>query len=144
MTNMKKYGRKGFINLESVKDKPFRGTIAEVTPENQFGRPVLHFEGGAKFSLNVTNTEIVLNTYGEESKDWVGHVVELYPGMLPNTNGGEKEGVRLRPISLPEHYGDGGDKGTAATPVARKKIAPQPDFGEETPPSDDPSDPFRL
>jgi hypothetical protein len=99
MTNMRKFGGQGLIKLDDVQNKPFRDRIVAVT-ESQYGRPVLHFECGRQFSLYVTNTETMLKAYGDYDSGWIGQVVELYPGMLPR-NGGEQEGVCLRPISAP-------------------------------------------
>ena len=106
MTNMRKFGSKGFINLDDVRVKSISDQIVAVT-ESQYGRPVVHLKCGRQFSLNVTNTEIMIKAYGDDDQGWLGQEVELYPGMLPR-NGGEQEGVCLKPISLPEHNGNGG------------------------------------
>jgi hypothetical protein len=90
MTNMRKFGGKGLIKLDDVCGTPFCDEIVAVT-ESQYGRPVLHFKCGRQFSLNVTNTEIMLKAYGDDDHGWIGQEVELYPGMLPRNGGGEQE-----------------------------------------------------
>jgi hypothetical protein len=124
MTNMRKFGTHGFIKLDRVRGKPIRGKIVEVT-ESQFSRPILRFEDGSQFSLNGTNTDTMLDVYGEDDRNWIGQVVELYEGML-RVAGGEQEGVRLRPISLPEHYGDGGNGAKAPATATKKATAAEP------------------
>jgi hypothetical protein len=122
MTNMRKFGGKGLVKLDDVCSTSFRDEIDAVT-ESQYGRPVLHFKCGRQFSLNVTNTEIMLKAYGDDDRGWLGQDVELYSGMLP-WNGGEQEGVCLKPISLPEHIGNGG---RGKLPTAPPAPEPGPD-----------------
>jgi hypothetical protein len=115
---MNKYGGQGFFKLDDVRGKPFRDRIVAVT-ESQYGRPVLHFKCGRRFSLNVTNTGVMLKAFGEDDTGWIGQDVELYPGMLPRSSG-EQEGVCLKPISLP-------DGGRGKLPTAPPAPEPGPD-----------------
>jgi hypothetical protein len=116
MTNMRKFGGQGLVKLDDVRDKLFSDRIVGVT-ESQYGRPVLHFQCGRQFSLNVTNTEKMLKAFGDDDSGWIGQVVELYPGML-SRSGGDQEGVCLRPISKSEHYGDGARRRQPTAPSA--------------------------
>jgi hypothetical protein len=124
MTDMRKFGGQGLVKLDDVRDKPFRDQIAAVTV-NQYERPVLHFKCGRQFSLNVTNTEVMLKAFGEDDSDWIGKFVELYPGMLP-WNGGQQEGVCLRATTEPEQYVDGA-KGKR--PTAHRATSAPDEFG---------------
>ncbi len=102
--DMRKYSGTSFIGLEDVKEKPRQERIADIAI-GKYGRPDLLFEGGRKFSVNVTNNEIMCDAYGWDSASWLGHVIELYAGELPY-QGAMQAGVLVRPISKPEHYGN--------------------------------------
>jgi hypothetical protein len=77
--DMSKYVGSAFLSLKDVQDGPVRGKITAVEPGN-YGRPVVTFTNGLKFSLNTTNNRTLMNAFGEESDDWVGEEIELYAG----------------------------------------------------------------
>ena len=47
-------------------------------------KPVLYFRGKVKgFVLNATNYDAIADAYGDETDDWSGQPVELYPTKVP-------------------------------------------------------------
>jgi hypothetical protein len=76
---MRKYGRGGFITLEDVRDKPICGTIVSVS-EGQYGRPVLALSTGQKFTLNATNSDVLIDAYGPDDSDWISMIIEITAG----------------------------------------------------------------
>jgi hypothetical protein len=98
--DMSAYGGKAFIGVDDVRDGPVQGKIAAINL-SQWDRPVLVFESGGQFSLNVTNTRDLLKVYGKNSESWIGHVVELFLGDVKDANGETKEGVRVKAVSRP-------------------------------------------
>jgi hypothetical protein len=91
-----KYASKRFYKLDDVQDRPRRETIAGCS-EGQYGKPVLTFKSGRRFSLNATNIDIMREAFGDESNDCVGHEVELYAGEI-KYNGDVRSTVLIRPI----------------------------------------------
>src|SRR5262249_36787765 len=61
--DMSKYAGSAFITLDHVKDGPIRGVI-DAIEEGQYGRPVITFTTGLRFSLNVTNTQTLIKACG--------------------------------------------------------------------------------
>jgi len=109
--DMSKYAGSAFITLDHVKDGPIRGVI-DAIEEGQYGRPVITFTTGLRFSLNVTNTQTLIKACGSESDDCIGEQVELYQGTIPY-QGSLKEAVVLR------HLPHDGEK---KPPPARPKL----------------------
>jgi hypothetical protein len=95
--DMSKYAGSSFLGLDDVQDGPVRGHIAHIE-EGQFGRPVITFENGLKFSLNVTNTVTLLKAFGSESDDLLGEQIELFAGETTYNNEA-KPSVLVRAIA---------------------------------------------
>lgn len=46
-------------------------------------KPVLYFQGKERgLALNKTNASIITEAYGDETGDWLGYEIELYPAMV--------------------------------------------------------------
>src|SRR5262245_2013212 len=118
--DMKKYGR-GFVSVEDVHGGPRQEKIADVFIHAKFSCPVLDFESGDQFTLNVTNTRAMNHAYGTESNNWIGQVVELSLGHdVDHKDGKEKETVALHPISVRQPSTDNG--GTKALQSRRDDL----------------------
>jgi hypothetical protein len=129
MLDMSKYAGAAFIGLDDVKDGPMRGTIATVD-EGKFGRPVLTFENGFKFPLNVTNVQTLIKAWGEKSQDYIGESVELYEGTT-KFEGENRRSVLVRPLPRKPDDRKKKPKPTAAAPT---KAQQQPnDLNDEIP-----------
>jgi hypothetical protein len=98
--DMTKFSGVHFIKLNDVFDAPIRGTIASVEEDERFGKPVLTFESGEKFSVNSTNNRILLRAYGKHDTDWIGKEIELYAGEVEFQKK-MQPAVIVRPISPP-------------------------------------------
>jgi hypothetical protein len=93
---MSKYAGSSFINYDDVEGGPFRGTIAGVA-HGSYDKAVVTFSSGQRFSLNVTNTQILIKAWGDESEDWIGEKAELYAGTV-KFKGEETPSVLVRPL----------------------------------------------
>jgi hypothetical protein len=57
-------------------------TLEDVDEEKQ--KPVLHFKYRQKgLVLNATNYDLIADSYGDETDDWAGQPIELYPTRVP-------------------------------------------------------------
>jgi len=65
-----KYASKRFYKLDDVQDRPRRETIADCS-EGQYGKPVLTFKSGRRFSLNATNIDIMREAFAVRRRDQV-------------------------------------------------------------------------
>lgn len=67
-------------------------------------KPVVHFREGQNkkpLALAVTNCKAIATLYGNETEDWVGKRITLYP--TTTTFGGEVvECIRVRPVKPPD------------------------------------------
>jgi hypothetical protein len=117
--DMKQYGASAFIGVENLRDGPRQETIAAVAL-GKFDRPTVTFESGDQFSLNKTNTRILIKAYGPNSKDWTGKTIELFIGTA-TYNKEERESVVVRPIS------------PAKQPEAPTPAPPKADMNDDIP-----------
>jgi len=115
-----------FLGLNDVKDGPFRGDLVAVE-EGKFGKLVLIFTNGLKFSLNVTNTTELIKAFGSETDDWLGESVELYQGetlyqgeMVPS--------VRLTPLMR-----EAGEEKKPPKPKPKSENGKRGDMDDEIP-----------
>jgi hypothetical protein len=108
-----------FISLGDVQSGPIHGKIAAVNL-SKYNRPVLVFESGAQLSLNVTNSNALQKVYGADTDSWIGHVVEMYLGMLPY-QGQQQEGVRVKALSRPEPSQDSEPKPEKAKTATKRR-----------------------
>ena len=64
---------------------------------------VLHFQGKEKgLALNKTNAQILAMTYGTESDNWLGQLVELWVDPYVTFGGKMVGGIKLTPKSPPK------------------------------------------
>jgi hypothetical protein len=96
--DMREYAGSNFIRVDDVRGKPWRGRIRSVKI-GQHDRPVVEFDTGERLTLNATNTKLMINAYGADSRDWVSVEVELFAGETM-FNGTPRESVLVRPISV--------------------------------------------
>ena len=99
--DMSKFSGAHFIKLNDVRDAPIRGIIAGIEEDERFGKPVLTFESGEKFSVNATNNRILLRAYGKHDTDWIGKEIELYAGEVEFQKK-MQPAVIVRPVSPPD------------------------------------------
>ena len=128
----RKYGA-GFVKPEDVRDGPRQEKIVNVYISEKFKCPVLDFESGDQFSLNVTNTRVMNRAYTTESDKWLQQVVELLLGHYTDYSGKtpeERETVVLRPISVRQPSPDNG--GAKAQEVA-PRLPARDEFDDEIP-----------
>jgi hypothetical protein len=122
--DMRAYGKtRTFISFDDVVDAPRRGKIVDCRI-GSYDKPVIEFEDGKKLSLNRTNVDELVATYGEDSRDWVGKTIELYAGQT-KYEGGERDSVLVRPVSPPMGFKE-------RTPVPPKQSA-KTDMSDDVP-----------
>ena len=93
---------------------------------------VLHFAGKEQgMVLNKTNTSVVMDLYGDETDDWVGKVVEVFPTKV-DYGGKLVDALRLRQPVAPAAPLE------AAAPVAPATVPAQPATTEADPNADIP------
>jgi hypothetical protein len=79
---MSQYAATAFIKLEDVSAGPLCKLIASID-EGQFGKPVITFSDGTKFSLNKTNTRALIRAFGTEDHEaWLDREIVLYAGKV--------------------------------------------------------------
>jgi hypothetical protein len=66
--------------------------------EGQYGKPDLTLGNGRRFSLNATNTKVLVNAFGRNSNDYLGQQIELYAGTI-KFKGENQDSVLVRPIT---------------------------------------------
>jgi hypothetical protein len=129
--DMQKFSGGSFIKVADVKDGPLKEQIAAVTL-GKWDKPNLVFESGSLLSVNATNNQILMRTYGRNSDDWVGKEIELYLGEIEFQEK-PQEAVLVRPISPPLKPAER----TKLPPEQQQKPAPAPEV-----PKRDPGHPF--
>lgn len=118
-----------WLKTEDLQGKPRVVTIEAVGIEDIGDdgdrKPVMSFQGMEKgFVLNSTNFDTIAEAYGEETDDWHGHKIELYP-TTTDFKGKRTPCIRIRTAP--------------AKPAPRKPAAT---FESENP-ADGMEDPFR-
>ncbi len=71
-----------FLKAEDLQGKKVRLTVAGVAMEKlgDDTKPVMSFKGtDKKFVLNRTNASMMCELFGDESGDWIGKPIMLYP-----------------------------------------------------------------
>ena len=101
--DMTQYGRsKTFITFEDVVNGPMQAKTVDCEIGG-YGRPVLELDNGRKFSVNKTSAQVLIETYGADSRDWLRKDIELFAGKT-KYEGGERDSVLVRPISPPTPF----------------------------------------
>jgi hypothetical protein len=95
--DMSRYAGTSFLKFEDVAAGPRQEKITGVDL-GKYDKPILEFESGDRLSLNATNSKTLVRAYGAESDDWIGMVVELFPGQT-EFQGKPQDSVLVRPIS---------------------------------------------
>jgi hypothetical protein len=93
-----------FLKASDLSGKPMvvtiEGTVREVlkTPDGkQQEKPVLYFTGMKKsLACNITNWDSVAEICGEDSDEWPGHQIELFPAKT-QMGGRTVDCIRIRP-----------------------------------------------
>jgi hypothetical protein len=122
--DMRKYSGPHHIVLNDVLDGPVRGRITSVEEDEKYGRPVLVFESGEKFSLNSTNNKILMRAYGNQDIDWIDKEIELYAGEVEFQKKMQPS-VIVRPISAADKD-DGKRSISAPVTVDNTELEPNP------------------
>lgn len=117
--DMSKYNSGGLIKSDDIRDGPLQERIGCIYEDEKYGRPVLEFENGDKFRLNITNNRILCKAWGRNSDDWIGLDLELSIGTYKDWNTDpveEKETVIVKAISVRDPTrGNGSPETTQAT-----------------------------
>ena len=76
-------------------------------------KPVIRFRGKEKgFVCNATNYDVIADAYGDETDDWAGQPIELYPTRVP-FKGQLTDAIRVRiPQAKPAPTQASADAGT--------------------------------
>jgi hypothetical protein len=119
--DMTRFSGSTFLKVDDLRKASRKERIAVVNI-GKYDKPDLVFESGKKFSLNATNVEMLINAYGSESDDWVGHVIELHLGQI-KYKGDQQDAVLVRPISRSER------EAKQLEPVQRKPDLPPASSG---------------
>jgi hypothetical protein len=123
--DMRKYGS-GPVKPDDVRDGPRREKVADVSINDRYDCPVLHFESGDSLMLSPPNSRAMCRAYTTDSNKWLEQEVELTLGHYMDKKGEEKETVVLSPISVRQPSADNG--GTKAALPSRRD-----DLNDETP-----------
>jgi hypothetical protein len=128
-----------YIKPDSVRDGPIQTRIVNVFEHEQFGRPVLELETGSQFTLNESNTNVLLKAWGHDTDKWIGQEVELLLGTYKDWRSDppeEKETVKVCAVSPAKV--EGGNGGTVSKPplpppVDRTAVSRAMDLDDEIP-----------
>jgi hypothetical protein len=95
--DLRKYAGSQFIRYEDVYESPIEATIIEVAL-GKYGKLDLTFDSGERFSLNATNTKILMKAYGHADGDLLGQRIRLVAGKT-KYEGNWKDSVLVEPVS---------------------------------------------
>ena len=87
-----------FLRHADLQGRPQTVIIEDVTLEDVGGekKPVIRFRGKQKgFVCNATNYDIIADAYGDQTDDWPGQPLELYPTRV-QFKGQLTDAVRVR------------------------------------------------
>lgn len=71
-----------YLKAADLNGRPYKMAMGRVTLEKigDDERPVLHFQGADKgLVLNKTNANTIAAIFGDETDNWYGHPIEVYP-----------------------------------------------------------------
>lgn len=71
-----------FIKASDLRGQDVQVVISNVTMEDIGGdhKPVLHFQGKERgMVLNKTNSNVITDVYGDETNEWIGKPITIYP-----------------------------------------------------------------
>ena len=87
-----------FLKAEDLKGKPVKLIIASIRMEDlgDKTKPVMSFEGtNRELVLNKTNGQSIAAMYGEDSDDWMGKQITLYPTKV-DFSGRQVDAIRVQ------------------------------------------------
>ena len=111
-----------YIKAADLQDKAVRVQMDRIAIEDIGGdqKPVLYFVGKEKgMVLNKTNANNISHAYGDDTDNWAGQEIELFPTMV-DFQGRSVEAIRVR---MPR--------------VQRATPAPRPATSDRDPPDDE-------
>jgi hypothetical protein len=112
------------VEIEKAPTEKMRGIDGKEGPKT-----VLYFKGATKsLPLNMTNWDSCAEICGQDTLDWAGHWIELYPDKTTLPGGKVVGCIRIRPVTKRQ------PKKSALPP--KKPVLPK-----NEPPQDDPDDP---
>lgn len=89
-------GRSRVLTIEKVE----RGTLKNPRGKKEEHKPVIWFKGAKRaFAANKTNAKTIATLYGNDTTQWIGKSVELYPTRT-QFGSEEVDCIRIRP-SIP-------------------------------------------
>ena len=87
-----------YLKAADLQDREVTVTMADVKMEKlgDDNRPVLYFKGKEKgLVLNKTNANNIASRYGDDTEEWFGQQITLYPAMV-DFQGRSTEAIRVR------------------------------------------------
>ena len=115
-----------YLKAADLQDRQVKLTMQRVELEkiqDDDRKPVLYFAKTEKgMVLNKTNSKVIANTYGDDTDEWEGKEVVLYPAMV-DFRGDMVEAIRVR---IPKPAG----QPQAPTPISEN---PADGFSDEIP-----------
>jgi len=90
-----------YLKAADLQKRTIRVVIDRVTTEDigSDNKPVLYFQGEEKgLVLNKTNSNNIAYLFGDETDDWTGRDIELFPTIV-DFQGRPVEAIRVRPVS---------------------------------------------
>ncbi len=83
-------------------------------------KPVLYFSKGTKgLVLNITNARVIAKAYGDDTGNWAGEPIEIYPTQV-EFKGDLVDAIRVR---IPDVPAAGADEVNAATDATAAPMA---------------------
>jgi hypothetical protein len=127
-----------YLSAGDLQDKPHTLTMANVEMEIIGGedkkKPVLYFEKTQKgLVLNKTNSKQITALYGDDTDEWQGKPIVLFPAMV-DFKGDTVEAIRVRPPQKQRNSGTrvGGGKPIESPPPQQQHENPT-EFDDEVP-----------
>jgi hypothetical protein len=107
--DMKKYAS-SLILPEDLHDGPRKEVIINVYISEKHDVPVLVFDSGNELFAWPNIARVLARAYGYESKEWIGHTVELSLGNYVDKKTGEtKENIVIKTISSRDGNSNSGE-----------------------------------
>jgi hypothetical protein len=101
MADMRKYAS-GLMRPEDLQGGTKTEMITNVTINNKLNAPILTFDSGNEMVAWNSICRVLVNAYGKEDSDWIGHTIELSIGSYVNKDGESKQNIVVKPISQRE------------------------------------------
>ena len=122
-----------YLSAADLQDKPHTLVMSRVEMETIGGddkKPVLYFSKSQKgLVLNKTNSKQIAAQYGDDTDEWEGKPIVLFPAMV-DFKGDTVEAIRVR---APKPQRVGGGKPIAPPPVEQQNDSDPPPFDDDMP-----------